>query len=402
MLHQKGFNVTVFEMGPSVGSNINLWKDVTLFSPDNLNVSNAGREVLLAANLPPVSCNHFSSGAEFISSYLQPIENFLSRSGTCTFQYNTVVVSISKLGLTKNSLIDNRAARAAVKFTVLAVTKTLDYADKESYYQFDAIIDATGTYNQPNFAGPGGMPAIGETKLRQYSKISYYIADPKLISFVRVSKPVVAVIGSGTSAISSLKRLTRLDCRVIWITRTPVGVEPFACIPDDPLPQRNELFLFANALASNHIKHENFEYRCDVDVAKFKEIAFPNDDLRIGITLTSRSTGISDVIVVDNVFSNCGYRPDMSISRELQVHYCWASEGPMKLAAALLAAKGTAGSGDCLAQTATGPNSLKNPEPNFYIVGMKSYGRGTAFLMRIGYAQVHDIAELLEEDLLKK
>ena len=34
----------------------------------------------------------------------------------------------------------------------------------------------------------------------------------------------------------------------------------------------------------------------------------------------------------------------------LQVHYCYATEGPMKLAAALMAAGG--GGGDCLAQVA--------------------------------------------------
>ena len=35
-------------------------------------------------------------------------------------------------------------------------------------------------------------------------------------------------------------------------------------------------------------------------------------------------------------------------STSLQVHYCYATEGPMKLAAALMAAGG--GGGDCLAQ----------------------------------------------------
>ena len=44
--------------------------------------------------------------------------------------------------------------------------------------------------------------------------------------------------------------------------------------------------------------------------------------------------------------------------------------------------------GDCLAQAAPGAATLRNPEPRFYIVGMKSYGRNSSFLMRVGYEQV--------------
>ena len=44
--------------------------------------------------------------------------------------------------------------------------------------------------------------------------------------------------------------------------------------------------------------------------------------------------------------------------------------------------------GDCLAQPAPGRETLLNPEPGFYILGSKSYGRGSAFLLKIGYEQV--------------
>ena len=64
----------------------------------------------------------------------------------------------------------------------------------------------------------------------------------------------------------------------------------------------------------------------------------------------------------------------------------------MKLAATLLAAAG--GSGDCLKQAAPGAATLRNPEPRFYILGMKSYGRNSSFLMRVGYEQC---ALLVEE-----
>jgi len=72
----------------------------------------------------------------------------------------------------------------------------------------------------------------------------------------------------------------------------------------------------------------------------------------------------------------------------------------MKLAATLLASKGNGGSADCLAQAAPGAATLQNPEPFFFIVGMRSYGRNSSFLMRIGYEQVDLLVQTLG-DLLQ-
>jgi hypothetical protein len=35
---------------------------------------------------------------------------------------------------------------------------------------------------------------------------------------------------------------------------------------------------------------------------------------------------------------------------------------------------------------------LRNPEPNFFLLGAKSYGRNSQFLMRTGYDQVNEVA----------
>jgi hypothetical protein len=59
----------------------------------------------------------------------------------------------------------------------------------------------------------------------------------------------------------------------------------------------------------------------------------------------------------------------------------------MKLAAALLGAAG----GDCLAQPAPSADLLSNPEPGFFILGSKSYGRNSSFLLRQGLQQIDSI-----------
>jgi hypothetical protein len=64
----------------------------------------------------------------------------------------------------------------------------------------------------------------------------------------------------------------------------------------------------------------------------------------------------------------------------------------MNLAAALqTAAVADPGkAGDCLGQASHGPDSLKSPEPGFFVIGAKSYGRNPQFLLTIGHQQVLD------------
>ncbi|MDX1568584.1 MAG: hypothetical protein R3223_12335, partial [Longimicrobiales bacterium] len=99
-------------------------------------------------------------------------------------------------------------------------------------------------------------------------------------------------------------------------------------------------------------------------------------------------------VEVDRIVSLTGSVGDHSLYRQLQVHECYATSGPMNLAAALLGSD----SADCLDQTSHGPDSLVNPEPDFFLLGAKSYGRNNTFLMRIGWEQVEDVFDLLERD----
>jgi len=93
---------------------------------------------------------------------------------------------------------------------------------------------------------------------------------------------------------------------------------------------------------------------------------------------------------ISNVVACIGYKPDISLYRELQVHQCYASEGPMKLAASLLSSSGNS---DCLAQSSSSSDVLLNPEPNFFIVGSKSYGRNSKFLIKVGLEQIDQLVK---------
>ena len=59
--------------------------------------------------------------------------------------------------------------------------------------------------------------------------------------------------------------------------------------------------------------------------------------------------------------------------------------GPIGIAAALARQAG----GDCLTMSPSGPAALKTTEPNFYVLGAKSYGRAPTFLLLTGLFAGH-------------
>jgi hypothetical protein len=109
------------------------------------------------------------------------------------------------------------------------------------------------------------------------------------------------------------------------------------------------------------------------------------------IEATLRNGSGSERVEVDRVLSLTGFVGDHEMYRQLQVHECYATCGPINLSAALLGAAG----GDCLTQTTHGADTLKNPEPGFFILGIKSYGRNNTFLMRVGWDQVSEVFGVL-------
>ena len=93
--------------------------------------------------------------------------------------------------------------------------------------------------------------------------------------------------------------------------------------------------------------------------------------------------------------STPGFGPDDSLYRELQVHECYATRGPMKLEYCTPGCEHS----DCLTVPAFGADVLANPEPDFYILGHKSYGRNPHFLLETGFKQVADVIATLAQRL---
>jgi hypothetical protein len=197
----------------------------------------------------------------------------------------------------------------------------------------------------------------------------------------------VLLAGAGHSAQTAVRDLAALareapGTRVIWALRGTELNDGHTGHADDPLPERARLTADAVALANGASPAVE-----TVRAVAVEEIARPNG--RFAVTL--RGPAGARRVEVDRLVSLTGYVGDHRLYRQLQVHECYATCGPIKLSAALLGA----GSSDCLAQTSHGAEALTNPEPGFFILGSKSYGRNATFLMRVGWDQVTEVFGLL-------
>ncbi|HLW66121.1 MAG TPA: hypothetical protein VKS79_12490, partial [Gemmataceae bacterium] len=93
----------------------------------------------------------------------------------------------------------------------------------------------------------------------------------------------------------------------------------------------------------------------------------------------------------ERLIGNVGYSPNTNLYRELQVQDCYTTLAPANLAAALA----KHGATDCLTMSSTGAQSLRNPEPDFYILGAKSYGRNSHFILKNGFEQIREVFTLI-------
>ena len=367
---ERGFGVEIFERG-KVADAVRQWGHVKMFSPFGMNSTVRGRERLLHSGASLPESNELLTGAEFRERYLRLLAHSLP---TDILHQDTTVLAIGRSGVLKGDHI-GEATRGANRFRLLI----RDDAGDERVVSADVVLDCTGTYTQPNGLGDGGIPAPGEGAARD--RIFYGIPEFIARDRNRFAGRRILVVGAGHSGATAITGLIELgSAETHWLLRRDRAL-PSEEIPDDPLPERSRL-----AAKSNRLVQEN---RVTLHrAATIQSIAKLNGALQV--TITTPET--EHTIVFDEIIVATGFRPDLTLARELQVQTCWATEGTYPLAASML---GEAGA-DCLKTPAFGAEMLMHPEPTYFTLGMKSYGRTPNFLLRTGQEQIETVLEWLE------
>src|SRR5262245_16110871 len=379
---QRGFDVHVFERG-EIGAHPIAWGHVRMFTPWRMNLGPRSSELLKGVGWSGPDPEALPTGAELASDYLEPLARhpLLEKR----VHAHSQVVHVSRRGLLKGDSI-GEASRREHPFRFLV----RDVGGRENYLHAFAMIDASGVYGQPNWAGDGGIPARRELYLAP--QMGYRIEDVLGLQRARFAGKRTLVIGAGASAATTVGDLAKLAAEapgtnVVWVTRKPVAVI-YPPQSDDPLPERRALHARARELARGANPAVTHVGNAVVEGFEFNSATHRyRANLRVG-----EQPRLEEA---DQVIVNAGFGPDDSLYRELQIHECYSSRAPYQLAAALRGAD----AGDCLTTPVLGADLLANPEPDFFILGHKSYGRSPNFLLQTGYQQAADVVEKLASDL---
>ncbi|MGI8979094.1 MAG: hypothetical protein ACR2FY_07710 [Pirellulaceae bacterium] len=384
-----GYDVVVYEAGSRVAEAVCQWGHVRMFTPFGMNRSPLGLLALRAQDesYSPPRDDELLTGREWVERYLAPLAatDLLADH----LRLSSSVVRIGKGEIHKDEM-PGHEDRGDWPFRLLVSGP----GGIERLDEADVVIDATGVFvSDPKWCGYGGIPAIGEVKLREPGAIEHRLPELLGQDRSRYAGKHTLLIGAGFSAATNAVALAQLvretpGTRVTWITRRegPAAAGgPITLISGDRLPERERLAREANALAGD--PSSDIRYWPGSVVEAIEESG-GGESHSFQVSLAGPREGKH---TFDRIIANVGFTPDRSLYEELQVHECYASFGPMKLAAAL---SGSA-SGDCLDQKTCGPKTLINPEPNFYILGAKSYGRKSNFLLAVGLQQIREVFTII-------
>jgi hypothetical protein len=97
---------------------------------------------------------------------------------------------------------------------------------------------------------------------------------------------------------------------------------------------------------------------------------------------------------VDEVIVATGQRPDLDITRELRLEL-----DPWLESVKALGPMIDPNLHSCGSVSPHGHRELSHPEPGFYTIGVKSYGRAPTFLLLTGYEQARSVAAAVAGDI---
>jgi thioredoxin reductase len=353
-----GYSVVIYEQG-EVAEHLRRAGHLRLFPTFRDLHSNLGLAAIRAQDesYAPPDDNQRPTASEWRDQYLLPLAQTDLLADSLRLQ--TKVLGVTKGELLKGDLAGN-PDRGDWPFRILSQNA----AGEERVEEVDAVFDCTGIFSQPNPLGEGGLPALGERSLA--GRLARHVPDLLGAERTRYAGKHTAVVGSGLSAATSVVALTELSqsasgTRVTWITRrerATVPAGPVNRIANDCLAAREELAARASALA---LEGKELSW---LPGTWIERIAPAGTSLEL--QLSGEHAG---PLSCDEIIANVGYRPDTKLFAELQVTLAPASEAI--------------------------DDVLLTGEPNFYVLGAKSFGRRSGFQFSHGLRQIRDLFALI-------
>jgi hypothetical protein len=382
-LLDRGLEPLVLEAGSRVGANIAQWGHVRLFSPWCLALDPVSVRLLDRAGWTGPDPDALPTGADLLEDYLLPLASVPVLASR--IRLHTTVVAVARHDLDK--------VRSPGRDQLPFLVRVRDHGRLRDL-RARAVVDASGTWTQPNPLGASGLPALGEPAAA--SRIVYGLPDVGGRDRDRYAGRRTVVVGAGHSAATSLLALGDLQRRapateILWAVRsaTPRPLVGKGGAEADELPARGRLATDLAALVEAGRVELVSGFRIHTVEPVGHRVRLVGEQFLGDDAVQARDVAVE----ADAVIAATGFRPDHSIAAELRL----ALEPALESAAAL-GPLIDPNVHTCGTVPAHGMAELAHPEPGYVIVGMKSYGRAPTFLLATGYQQVRSVVAALAGD----
>lgn len=374
-LYHRGQPFVLFEAGKTIAANIWSWRHVRFFSPWRYSVDEIAVSLLEAHGWQSPVLDDMPTGGDLVEQYLKPLANLPQLKPH--IHLNSRVTSVSRKGLDKMKTADREKRPFVLQ---------VDQAGQVNYIEARAVIDATGTWANPNPVGSSGVAAVGEAEAKDY--IFYGIPDVLGQDKARYAGKRVLVVGGGHSAMNTLLELKELkqedsSTEIFWALRKEQVQTAYGGEESDALPGRGALGTRTRGM----VEAKTVQVLTPFFIHRIKQ---ENGKLQVVGVLHDMYTTIADI---DEIITATGSRPDLSFLREVRMEVDSALESVSELAPLI-----DPNIHSCGTVRPHGEKELRQPEKDFYIVGMKSYGRAPTFLLATGYEQVRSVVAGLVGD----
>ncbi|MEU4157304.1 FAD-dependent oxidoreductase [Actinoplanes sp. NPDC026670] len=366
-LADRGLPFLVLEAGDGPAAAVREWGHVRLFSPWRYDLDPAAARLLGDAGWVRPDDDKLPTGAELAADYLQPLADLPALKPH--IRYSARVVAVTRLGLDRV----RSAGRADTPFLV----RLTDGTDLHAR----AVIDASGTWDTPNVLGAYGIPAHGEAGAAAY--LENALPDVLGRDRDRFAGRRVLVVGAGHSAANTVLALAALaeqapDTRVTWAVRSSSPTRTYGGQSADALPERGALGTrLRQAVESGAVTL--------LTGFRVERVRVDGDTVRV-------SDG-DRTVTADRIVSATGFRPDHGITGELRLDL-----DPILGSTRALAPLIDPNEHSCGTVPPHGVDELTHPEPGYYAIGVKSYGRAPTFLLATGYEQARSVVAALAGD----
>ena len=367
-LAERGLDFVVLESGPTVAAAVEEWRHVKLFSPWRYNIDSAARRLLAGNGWTEPDLDTLPTGGDLIDAYLEPLTKTPQLNDRIS--YNAQVVAVTRVGFDRI----RTAGRESAPFLIRL-------ADGNELLA-SAVIDAAGTWRKPNVLGGSGIPAHGEAQAE--NGITHALPDVLGADRDRYAGRRTAVVGAGHSAATTLLDLGQLaeevrGTEIVWVVRGTDQARTYGGGEADELPARGALGTRLKKL----VQAGHVELASSFGIEAITRTA----DGRVQLTSGER------IVVTDTVVNSTGFRPDHDMVSELRLDL-----DPILGSTRALAPLIDPNKHSCGTVPPHGVDELAHPEPNYYAIGAKSYGRAPTFLLATGYEQARSVVAALAGD----